>query len=303
MNNKLKLSIALLLGIISIMPSYAAVVNMWKSVWWGGKISELSTSTLAWWSSLEKINNAWLSVLHTAKVALSGVFLIYLVYLGFQMIMAMWDDGKLSSAKKQIYYTLVGFMFINIPGSLYDVFSWKNNNDVTAKTTYKEVVVNNSDSNMFVNFFNWNSTVENWIISFIKVIVITVVIMLFMMAAIWLVSSGWNDEKRKKAKTRFINWILWLIFIWVIQSWTYVAYSWDIPKCQSLFANISNVAIFFAAPVAIFFLIMWWFWYITSAWDEAKAKKWIAIIKNTFVAVIILLASYAFLKDLADFTL
>jgi succinate dehydrogenase hydrophobic anchor subunit len=93
------------------------------------------------------------------------------------------------------------------------------------------------------------------------------------------------------------------VFLWVIQSWTYVAYSWNIPKWQSLFSQLSNLALFFTWPVAIFFLVYGGFLYITSAWDEGKAKKWTTIIKNTFIAVIILLASYAFLKDLWDFKL
>ncbi len=255
-----------------------------------------------WWSGFsEKLNNATFSVLHTIKVIFSWIILAYLVFLWFQMIMAMWDESKLSAAKRQIYYTLIAFLFINIPWQVYWVFSWKNNEDVTSKWQFTSVTTSNSDSNIIVNFFNWNSTVENWIISFIKVIIIWLVTMLFIMAWIWLISSHWNEEKRKKARTRFINWVLWLIFIWVIQAWTTVAYSWDIPKWQWLFSQLANLALFFAGPITIFFLILWWFYYITSAWDEGKTKKWLAILKNTFIAVIILLAWYAFLKDLSDF--
>lgn len=53
--------------------------------------------------------------------------------------------------------------------------------------------------------------------------------------------------------------------------------------------------------MAIFFLILGGYYYITSAGDEEKAKKGKGIVVNTFIATIILIASYTFLKDLADF--
>lgn len=301
---KLKIILLILISTyFMINIAIAWVVDM-GAVWNKKVITDVSINSLSWSNAIEKLNNWWLSFLQTAKVILSWVVLIYLVYLGFMMVMAMWAEDKLTATKRQIYYSLLAFLFINIPWQLYWVFSGKTNSDVTTKNWESFSSVQKSwDWNMFINFDNWNSTIENGVISFIKVILIWIVIMQFMMAAIWMISSWWNDEKKKKAQKRFINWILWLIFMWVIQMWTYVAYSWDIPKWQSLFAQLSNLALFFAWPVAIFFLIIGWFYYITSAWDEAKAKKWATIIKNTFVAVIILLASYAFLKDLADFNL
>ena len=304
--NKILLLIALLLLACTQFALAKWVIDIGKSIWNWSVITNVSINPVWGWDALEKLQNGWLGVLHTLKILLSWVILIYLVFLGFQMIMAMWADDKLAAAKRQIYYTLVAFIFINIPWKLYDVFSGKNDENVTWKTEFSSVasgddwIIAGTDANIFVNFFNWNSTVENWIISFVKAIVIWLVIMLFIMAWIWLISSGWNEEKRKKAKIRFLNWIMGLIFLGVIHFWTFVAYSWDIQQWQNLFSQLANLALFFTGPVAIFFLVLWGFYYITSAWDEAKAKKWIAIIKNTFIAVIILLASYAFLKDLKD---
>ncbi|MFZ4461885.1 MAG: hypothetical protein ACOYN2_05205 [Patescibacteria group bacterium] len=82
-----------------------------------------------------------------------------------------------------------------------------------------------------------------------------------------------------------------------------IAYSGNIPNGQSIFASLANLALFFAGPTAIFFLTLGAWYYITSAGDEEKAKKGKSIVINTFIAVIILLASYTFLKDLADFKL
>jgi len=296
--------------IISIIVTFFLWINfayawldMWNSIWDINSIKNVSNNEIWSWDALSRIKTWWTNVLHTIKVIFSWVILAYLVFLGFQMIMAMWAEDKLTTAKRQIYYTLIAFLFINVPGALYDTFWWKTVSDVTDKNASYTNVKMEWTSNTIVNFDIWNSTVENGVINFIKIIVVALVIMQFMMAWIWLISSAWNDEKRKKARTRFLNWIYGLIFIWIIQAWIWVVYSWDIPKWQWIFAQISNLWIFFAWPIAIFFLILWWFYYITSAWDEAKAKKWMMIIKNTVVAVVILLACYAFLKDLSNFSL
>lgn len=303
MQKKFKLIIFFILLIITFQISLVnAWVVDWSKISWWNSITDASYNWTAWWDALEKLNNWWWNILHTTKVILSWVMLFYLVYLGFIMVMAMWADDKLSSAKRQIYYVLISFLFINVPWELYNLFSGKVNNDLTSRNTYQPVA-NTGNWNIFVNFFNWWTTVEDWVIAFIKVLVIWLVILQFMMAWISLISSAWNEDKLKKARTRFLNWIYWLIFIWIIHAWVEVAYSWNIPKWQWIFAQILNLWLFFAWPVAIFFLILGWFHYITSAWDEAKTKKWIAIIKNTIIASVILLASYAFLKDLADFTL
>lgn len=82
-----------------------------------------------------------------------------------------------------------------------------------------------------------------------------------------------------------------------------MVYSGDIGRGQGIFAQLSNLALFFAGPTAIFFLLLGGYYFITSAGNDEKVKKGKSIVVNTFIAVIILLASYAFLKDLADFRL
>lgn len=136
---------------------------------------------------------------------------------------------------------------------------------------------------------------------FVRIAVVGAAIFLFVMAGLKLIASGGKEESIKEAKGRILYGVLALIFLGVIESWVQVAYSGDIPKGQGIFAQLSNLALFFAGPVAIFFLILGGYYYITSAGDEEKAKKGKSIVVNTFIATIILIASYTFLKDLADF--
>ena len=144
---------------------------------------------------------------------------------------------------------------------------------------------------------------DSGILGFIRVAIVGFAVFMFILAAVALISSAWNEEKVKGAKQKFLNGALALVFMGIIQAWVVVAYSGDIPKGQGIFAQLTNMALFFAGPVAIFFLILWAYYYITSAGDDEKAKKGKNIVVNTFIAVIILIASYAFLKDLAGFTL
>jgi hypothetical protein len=66
---------------------------------------------------------------------------------------------------------------------------------------------------------------------------------------------------------------------------------------------MSNLALFFAWPIAIFFLTLAWYYYITSNGDEERVKKAKAIVINTVIATLILLASYTFLLDLQSISI
>ena len=65
------------------------------------------------------------------------------------------------------------------------------------------------------------------------------------------------------------------------------------------FATIGNklvgLALYFAAPVVIGFLVIGSYYYITSAGDEERTKKAKAIFINTLIASLILLGAYSFL--------
>lgn len=136
---------------------------------------------------------------------------------------------------------------------------------------------------------------------FVRVAIVGAAVFLFVLAGLKLIAGGGKEENIKEAKGRLLYGVLSLIFLGVIEAWIQVAYSGDIPRGQGLFSQLANVAIFFAGPTAIFFLLMGAYYYVTSGGDEEKAKKGKRIVINTFIAVVILLASYTFLKDLADF--
>ena len=253
--------------------------------------------------SLEKLQDGSLKVLHAIKVLISFLAVVYIVYSWALLVIAMGDEKIISSQKRQIMYTATAFIFVNIPGEIYSIFARKNSSNVTQNLSGSFTNSVTSWSNIFVNFADWNSTVENGVLSFFRIGIIGAAVFMFTLAAFELITSGGNEEKTKQAKWRILYGVLGLIFLWVIQGWVAVVYAGDIGKGQGIFAQLSNLALFFAGPTAIFFFLLGGYYYITSAGDDEKAKKGKSIVINTFIAVIILLASYTFLKDLGDFKL
>ena len=150
----------------------------------------MGAGTVQGGDSLEKLQNGGLQVLHTVKVIISFLAVIYIVYSGIVMVTAMGDEKQVATQKMQLMYTLVAFLFVNIPGQIYALFSKKSVSDVTVNPTTGFTDVPNAGSNIFVNFFNWHSTVEQGILSFIRVGVIGITIFMFTLAGFEMITSA-----------------------------------------------------------------------------------------------------------------
>lgn len=90
-----------------------------------------------------------------------------------------------------------------------------------------------------------------------------------------IVSAG-DDEARKQGRNRIIYGILALLFLGFIEGWSTIISNADFVTengFRLLGSKLFGVAIFFAAPVAVFFLIWGAYYYITSAGDEERVKK------------------------------
>jgi len=119
------------------------------------------------------------------------------------------------------------------------------------------------------------------------------------LAGISLMTSRGREEKMKEAKNKILYTVLALVFVGIIEAWKRVAFDGEISDGVNLFQSLANLALFFAAPVAIFFLTLAGYYFITSNGDEERVKKAKSIIINTILATLILLAGYTFLIDLA----
>lgn len=265
------------------------------------KIKE-SSINMASWNLSETINFTWISILSQVKAIIWWVAIIFMVYLWIMMVMSMWsDEEQLSSSKRQLRMVLIWLLFINIPWTLYTSFHKDNlawttiDNKVTTSGWLNE----SNDWSFLVNSYIFWYTVNDNIIWFMKILIWAVAVFMIILAWIKILTARWRDEQVTEAKWKIFYSVLWLIFIWVIEVWKQITYSWSIEDWNNLFDQIANLALYFAWPVAIFFLMLAWYYYITSSGDEEKTKKAKTIVVNTIFATLILIAAYTFLLDLA----
>lgn len=248
----------------------------------------------------EGAQNFWFKILGLLKVVVSGFALIYLVIMGVYMVVFSDVEDKIKTQRKQITYAMVGFIFLNIPGMVWTIFRPDEaKSSIDATVTWSNI----SGGSVFWSTYGFDGLTGD-IIGFLRVFAYGAAILTFTWGLLRLTMSGGDDEKQKIAKHRLTYGILGLIFLGFVEGWSRLVAFGDFTKTIPSVANkILGLALFFAAPVAIFMIIWWAYYYITSAWDEERAKKGKTIVVNTFIATIILLAAMSFLTDLVKFTL
>lgn len=284
--------------IFSIFDANSANLN----IEWVDKIKETSIKIESSWNIVNDVNDIWLRIMKIIKLVFEWVLIIYIVYIWIEMIMSMWtDDTSLSKAKTSIRYSILALVFINIPSALYSAFRQDNYWTIDSKIWYSSWFATpwSSTNNVLINVFNFWETL-NWdIIWFIEIWLSAITIFLIIIYWIKIILSNWKEEELTKAVTKITWSVWWLIFIWFIEAWKKFVFNWKISDWANLFSTFSNLALFFAWPVAISFLTIAAYYYITSNWNEDKVKKAKSIVVNTVIATVILLASYTFLLDLA----
>lgn len=249
------------------------------------KIAEISIKTWPNWNIKDVINNTWFSLLSTIKVIIIWIFVIYMVYQWVKMIMSMWtDEDKIKSAKRWIWYAIIWVIIINMPETIYKAFYWP-----------KEV------NNVFVSSIDFNYLI-NWIVWLLELWILFAAIFVFIYAWVKLI-VWWKDPKVvSETKMKILYSIVALIFLWFIEAWKNFAFNWKIADWVSIFKSLINLMLFLAAPIAMFFLSLAWYYYITSWGNEENVKKAKSIITYVLLWTLIFLASYTFLLELNTFT-
>lgn len=87
--------------------------------------------------------------------------------------------------------------------------------------------------------------------------------MIFILAVFMLTLAGINvltsrgrEEKLTEAKNKVLYTILALIFVGFIEAWKRIAFGGSLDQGINLIENLSNLALFFAGPIALFFLTL-----------------------------------------------
>ena len=270
---------------------------------WSEEIEAVSLDVVWNWNTVANINYVGIEILRVIKRILMWVMVIFMVYTGAMMIMSMWsNEEQLSSAKRQIWYAAIALVFINIPESLYKVFVKDESTTIggNVSTDAFENGSTNTTWNLLVDWVQLWLTVNNSIVFFLEMIIFLWAVFMITLAGIQLMTSRGKEEKMKEAKNKILYTVLALIFVGIIEAWKRLAFGWVIDDGVDLFESLVNLALFFAVPVAVFFLVLAAFYLITSNGDEERVKKAKSIIVNTLLATLILLAGYTFLLDLVS---
>lgn len=69
-----------------------------------------------------EVRNFGLQILSFIKTLVSGLALIFIVVIGIYLVIYSDYEEEVSKQKKQFIYVLVGFLFLNIPTVILDVF-------------------------------------------------------------------------------------------------------------------------------------------------------------------------------------
>lgn len=282
--------VALLAGYVSY--SFAAQLV----IPWSDTIKGASIIVDANGNTIEQVGQSfWLKILGLMKIVISGFALIFMVMIGVNMVIMSDSEERVKTQRRQIVYVLIGFLFLNIPGVIYDVMM---PGDASSQS-----IVSGSWSSASISWYT--AGLDGFIGSlfgFFRVFAYGVAILMLSWGFFRLILSSGEEEQVKAAKSRVINSILGLVFLLFVEGWIRAVSGTNfVASISGVAGQAFRLAIFFAAPVAIFFIIYGAYYYITSAGDEERIKKWKNILMNTLIASIILIAAFSFLSDLASF--
>lgn len=290
----------ILLSLCITSISYSAGVDLLGN---GSSIEKVSINTFSQSGDIvTDIEQTGIWLLTIVKIILQGVLLIYIVYIWVQMVMSMGtNEEELSNGKRQLWYSLIAFIFINIPGGLYNAFSKNTYGNISGNVQYSSWFSspNSSSSNVFIDIFDFWQTLNGDIIGFIEVAIGAIAILVITLQWLQVIWARWREEVITEAKNKITWSIVGLIFIGFIEAWKSFVFSGNISDGVNLFETAAQLLLFLAWPITIIFLTLAGYYYITAAWDEEKIKKSKNIIINTLIASVILLASYSFLLDIA----
>lgn len=242
----------------------------------------------------------WSTLLWSVKLILSAVIILFLVYAWANMVLAIWsDDDKISSSKRQIWYSVIWLVFINIPATLYAAFKNNRGEINQDQLTEEQFRAEQLGGNIFFDSWIFENLILDRIVVFMEVMIFWLAIFVLILAWYQILTARGRDEKIAEARSKILYSMVWLFFVGFIAGIKRVVYLWENADGVDIFSAISNLVLLFAAPTAIVFLIIAAYNYITSNGDDEKVKKAKTIVINTFLATLLLLALYTFLLDLA----
>ncbi len=285
-------------GVIDVMWT----TNLWETSILQPRGGDIDTS----------LQHIALEIIKSAKIALNGVALLAMAYVGYLWISSMGDEEKQNDGKYRILLILVGLFLINIPELLYTIITgssylddnfWRKVRTVSTRDAggiFNESSLNTC--NYFLctqNFWGNGSTIA--VMKFFEVTMIGAAVVMFTWGWFTMIFRGWDENSSKQGKMRLLYGVIALIFIGFIETIYRTIFfggglNWS--KIMQSLLSVGNFFIFVGGPIAIIYIIIGAYYYITSWWDEESADKWKRIILYTFMATILLILAYTILIEI-----
>lgn len=291
----------IILLILFIFSFWYSFTNAWFVEFWSTltDVQKQSIKTSTSWGFNSEIKSVWDSAFKIMKSIANGLLVLFIVYAWVMMAMSMWEsDDDIKKWKKSLVYAFMWLALVNIPWVILSALTWKTISDDVTSAPWQ--VSNNSYiRSIFVNTsvfwdFIW------WAIDFLQIIVVSIAVFMIIYEWFKLVMSFWKSDSLKEPINKINYSIMALIFIWVMNIWRSVMFTWDFTTTwASLVSSLANLALYFAVPTWVVFISWAWYLYITAGGKDDNIKKAKSIFVNTFIWVILLLWIYYFLNDLS----
>lgn len=126
-------------------------------------------------------------VIGLAKMIISGLALIYLVLIGVYMIVFSENEERVKTQRKQIVYAMVGFLFLNIPGIMYQIFfsEAKDGKYIDPASPWSQ----NTSQNVFWDTYGIEGIFGN-LIAFLQVFIFGIAVLTFTWGLFQMIVSG-----------------------------------------------------------------------------------------------------------------
>jgi len=132
----------------------------------------------------------------------SFAFLAMMIYAFYRIVTSNWDEEKAKSWKMTVLYSIIWFIVIKWSNTLVNSVYWKVHCASHVGVNCSNNVDVNWVSKIIVTIINW----MNWFIWLITIILI-------IYAGFLVLTSVWDEEKLKKAKSIILYIAIWLFIL------------------------------------------------------------------------------------------
>lgn len=252
-------------------------------------------------------------LIYYAKILLNGLVFFALLWVGALWILSMGDDAKRSEGKWKFILAILALILINVPEVLYRIFTGSDSyTQGTIQRVWGKAIITTDpggqftdadfvacDNFLFCPYSLFNNVYIRGFFFALEVLMVVVAVVFFTFGGIKLMVAGGNEDALKTARNRFLYGGIALLVVGFIE-WLYRAIFIGglVSGDASILVGIANVLLFFAGPIAIIFLIIGAYYYITSGGSQERADKGKRILLYTFLATILLLLSYTLIIEI-----